>query len=557
MGESTPGALPLSRRNFLSGLAIACWTPLLSRAEATPWFAQEGHFTGDDMAQAHRLFMRLDERLAAGNVVRHQERRDVIVVGGGVAGLVTAYTLVDRDVLLFEGAPSTGGVAKTDSWRGLDYALGAAYIIDPDPESEDARERRGFRLLETLGLRERGEDLTTARTKGRRLGGEANHCVFSNRRVVPAREVYPARTDAFFRHVLDSDRYPSVPTVDDALVRALDRVSFAAFLRNPALQRRIYGRTAGPIPAIGWEAIEYYCWGAFGASASETSAYHGLNFFAAEYGDLLIYPGGNGFITRRLAERLAPRNVVRTDAWVLRIEPTGDGGHAVTTHEKGQLHRYEARAVVFASPLLLAPRLIPALPEPQRQAIATFDYRAYVVANVLLGRRIDEIFQHRAFRSGYELTRVLGADVASGPIDRHARANGFSDAIAADFATGRHATSGVLTVYRPYPYASGRAEVMSSRYGDIQADVHRAILEGFGRHGLRKDDILETRISRWGHAMIVAKPGQLADGTLDRARAPLPGLWFAHTDVQGAPAYENAIAAAFDAADAVDAYLRR
>lgn len=114
----------------------------------------------------------------------------------------------------------------------------------------------------------------------------------------------------------------------------------------------------------------------------------------------------------------------------------------------------------------------------------------------------------------------------------------------------------MLTVYRPYPYASGRAEVMTSRYADVESEVHRAILDGFGGHGLRRDDILETRISRWGHAMIVPRLRQLADGTLDRARAPLPGLWFAHTDAQRAPAYENAIAAAFDAADAVEAYLK-
>jgi hypothetical protein len=33
------------------------------------------------------------------------------------------------------------------------------------------------------------------------------------------------------------------------------------------------------------------------------------------------------------------------------------------------------------------------------------------------------------------------------------------------------------------------------------------------------------------------------------------GLYFAHTDVQGAPAYENALASAFDAVEAVTAHL--
>jgi hypothetical protein len=51
--------------------------------------------------------------------------------------------------------------------------------------------------------------------------------------------------------------------------------------------------------------------------------------------------------------------------------------------------------------------------------------------------------------------------------------------------------------------------------------------------------------------MIVTRPGQLADGTMRLAAQPQPGLYFAHTDVQGAPAYENALAAAFDAVEAV------
>jgi hypothetical protein len=55
--------------------------------------------------------------------------------------------------------------------------------------------------------------------------------------------------------------------------------------------------------------------------------------------------------------------------------------------------------------------------------------------------------------------------------------------------------------------------------------------------------------------MIVTRPGQLADGTMRAASQSQPGLYFAHTDVQGAPAYENALAAAFDAVDAVTKHL--
>src|SRR5512134_3108918 len=342
----------LSRRRFLSGLAVIGSTPVWSRLEALAWQDAPGQFTGDNFELAHKLLFSPDAIINAGTPENHPDVHDVLVVGGGIAGLTVAYKLRDRRVLLLEAADDVGGVSKSANWQGIEYALGAAYIIDPDPDSEDERELAGFKLLEELDLRKRGEDLTKFGDRQRRLSGDDNHCVFSNRRVIPETQVYTARNRQFFEHVLDSDDYPSVPASDPTLVEALDRISFKQFLRDAALQRKIYGRSVGQILPLGWEAIEYYCWGAFGTTAAETSAYHGLNFFAAEYGDILVFPGGNGFITKRLGERIRQDKpqAIRTGAWTLRIERDGDG-YAATTWEEGRLHRHRARALVFAAPL--------------------------------------------------------------------------------------------------------------------------------------------------------------------------------------------------------------
>jgi hypothetical protein len=115
----------------------------------------------------------------------------------------------------------------------------------------------------------------------------------------------------------------------------------------------------------------------------------------------------------------------------------------------------------------------------------------------------------------------------------------------------------VLTVYRPYPYASGRANLPDLSYAQLESEIRREVLAGFGPHGMRAADIEGVRIARWGHPMVVTRPGQLADGTLRAAAQAQPGLYFAHTDVQGAPAYENALASAFDAVAAVTAHLAR
>ena len=241
-----------SRRHFLSGLAVLGSTPWLDPRDVLAWFQDEPHFTGDDFETAHRLLFDPTATLSTGAPEIHPDRHDVIVVGGGVSGLTVAYRLRDRDVLLLERESQPGGVARSETWQGLEYSIGAAYIIDPDPSSTDPREQAGFALLEELGLRGRGEDLATDRSRLRRQSGEANHCFFSNRRVVPDADVYSPRNRAFFEHVLDSDRYPSVPPTDPALVQALDRVSFKRFLRDPALQRKLYAQTAGPFARLGF-----------------------------------------------------------------------------------------------------------------------------------------------------------------------------------------------------------------------------------------------------------------------------------------------------------------
>lgn len=542
-----------SRRRFLAGLAAAGSAPAWAWVPALAWGQDAPQFSGDDPALGHRFLSQPAEILGAREAEAHPERYDVIIVGGGVAGLAAAYQLRKREVLLLERAPQTGGVSQSENWQGIEYAIGAAYIIDPDPDSADPQEQANFRLLEELGLRRRGEDLARDRSLGRRLGGEAEHCVFSTRRVVPQAEVYTPDNRRFFERVLESDNYPAVPPVDDALVQALDRVSFKQFLHDAALQKELYGRKLGRISPLGREAIEYYCHGAFATTAAETSAYHGLNFFAAEFGATLVYPGGNAFIASRIAARIAPQRM-RVGSWVLRVEREG-GLYGVTAWQDGKLHRYRTRSVIFAAPLFLAPAIIPGLPDVQRRAIATLRYRSYVVANVLLRRRVDEIVADAALRESYELTRVHGIDVDQVPAREISTRKVFSDAVWADFAAGRHASRAVLTVYRPYPYASGRRELLARGFDQIEAELRREVLAGFGPHGLRKEDIAGVRLSRWGHPMLVARPGQLADGTLKAAAQAQPGLYFAHTDAQGAPAFENAMAGARAAVAAVTAYL--
>ncbi|MCL6482418.1 MAG: FAD-dependent oxidoreductase [Firmicutes bacterium] len=568
-----------ARRRFLGGLAVLGTTPLARRLEALPQ-VHHHRWSGDHFDEGHDRLRNprawWDQLVAQGRTLEVEGLYDVIIIGGGISGLTVAYRLARRNphlrLLLLEREHETGGVSKSESWKGIEYSIGAAYMIDPQPPEDDdpehpSQERLNLDLLIELGLREEEEELEACNDKQRRWATHHNHVVFTRQRVLEDEEVLTAENVRFFEAVAESDHFPSIPPEDPQLVQALDTISFQEFLQNPALQQELYGRTVGEIPPAGWESIEYYFWGAFGTNTWETSAYHGLNFYAAEFTRLLVFPGGNAFIAKRLTERIRSldERLIATGSYVLLAEPVADAEgqpHWQVKVERRQGgsrgYLYRTRAVVFASPIFLAKRMLPSLPLEQMQALDRLDYRSFVVANVLLTPPMKDIFGEGRILHSYEMQCARNTDPRHSPPDVLSQRNVFSDVVNATFAVcSERQPHTILTVYRPYPYAAGRELLRYLTYEYVEAEIRKAVLDAYGPHGLRPEHIQEIRLARWGHPMIIPRPGQLAEGLIEQCRRGQPGLFFSHTDIFGAPAIENALAAAHAAVRDVEAYLDR
>ena len=55
------------------------------------------------------------------------QKHDVVIVGGGVSGLTSAYLMRDKDFLLLEKEPHWGGNSYLEEYNGVAYATGGAF----------------------------------------------------------------------------------------------------------------------------------------------------------------------------------------------------------------------------------------------------------------------------------------------------------------------------------------------------------------------------------------------------------------------------------------------
>ena len=122
--------------------------------------------------------------------------------------------------------------------------------------------------------------------------------------------------------------------------RELDGVSFAAWLRAQSIDS----------PLVTWY-MNYCCRDDYGAMAADTSAWAGVHYFASrapEEKGPLTWPEGNGWITKRLLERVG--RFVRTGQMVRRIAQQGT---RYVVAAEGV--RYVAEAVIYRGAAFLAP----------------------------------------------------------------------------------------------------------------------------------------------------------------------------------------------------------
>ncbi|MBX3168699.1 MAG: FAD-dependent oxidoreductase [Candidatus Eremiobacteraeota bacterium] len=503
----------MKRRLFLQGALSLPWLAgCLSRSEG----GLQGGIVGANFWLGHRLRQPLPR---AGT----PRRVDVLIAGGGVAGLAAAWRLRQAGVEnfeLLELESEVGGNSRAAHYSESAAPWAAHYLPVPTREATVVR-----RLLSEMGL-----------LRGGRLE-EAELCHSNEERVFVLGRweegIFPkagASSDDFRQlrefeeHIRNWQKWrdakgrkafaiPVAWSSPEPEVRALDQENMADYLTR-------HGWTS---PRLRWY-VEYGCRDDYGCSLQNTSAWAGLHYFASRDGggfepkDMqFVWPEGNHRLVQHLASGLGDR--VRTGRLVTRIEASGKRWVVEACDREGRMASWSAAGVIFALPTFLRPYL---LKEPVRPA---FSYAPWTVCNLVLERLPESV-------------AAAGMALSWDNVIYDSPGLGY---VVATHQTQSHLQGpSVWTYYRPW----AELEPARARQRMLAADWSEVCQQVFAELGPVHPDLREVcrrlEVMQLGHAMVRPSPGFLWSSERREAALPQPGLYYAHSDLSGLSIFEEA-----------------
>lgn len=496
--------------------------------------ASAGEFSGDNPSDAHRILWDKNGFLCSigGMWPEPSERAKVVIVGGGMSGILSAYALRDLRPVVVEQGGRLGGNSQGESWRGVDYSIGAAYIAKPGTGGAVDRLLRESQSYDFMRETDAGREATL-------LGGR----IFGNfwqGGSAPSARVQFNKIESVLNAIRlerEGHRYPEIPPDSEeawAILSCYDRRSFKRFSEDVV---------GGPLHPHLRTALEIYAWSALGAGLADISAASALNFMAAETGSALAAPAGNAALAERLLEMIVAvggRDSIRASTTVIDVRSHGDRVRVASVAD-GNVRVIEAESVIVCSPGFVTGKLVDDLPEAHRAAQREIAVSSYMVANIGLDRNVD-LPLDGLFLLGDGFLR--GATIREQSRSRKA----------VDLVIARGAGSSILTIYRPMPFADSRADILDH-------DSHRRFEAEF-RDQLRSEvlpalsiveaEVSEVRLARWGHSLPFARPGFYRRRISETLKRPhRERIFFAHHDIWALPSFETCVALAEDAADRV------
>jgi rhodanese-related sulfurtransferase len=530
----------MKRRDFLKATAAGAAGPaLVGLSGCRPDLQLPGRVLGPNHAMGHRL--RQLASGAGGLVPKHELQHDVVVAGGGIAGLAAARKLRQlgfEKVAVVELEQGLGGTSAAGQNAVSAYPLGAHYVPLP---GKDCHEVLAF--FQEIGL------ITGHDAAGRPVYDEMALCHDPQERLflhgewheglLPLTGLPEAERAEFARFHEIVEHYQK----RRAFTLPLDRS-----LREPALLELDKQTMLSWFIDSGFRSeklrwsLNYACLDDFGGGLDEVSAWAGLHYFCSRAGEaanarpetMLTWPQGNGWLVEQLRSGL-DAGCCYGGQLVARAEAAGQGVWLdAVDAQTGEVTRHRARALVCALPRFIAQRVIAGTPK-----VAGLEYAPWVVMNVT----VDEL----PFSPG-----VLPAwdNVVYGQ-----SALGYVNAGHQKLESRPSAT--VISHYEALSGA-GRSAVQWREWMLTQSHQQwagRLLSSLAAPHPDLARHIQQLDVWLWGHGMIRPRPGYLWGAERQILLQNLPPIFYAHSDMSGMALFEEAYTRGVLAAEAVRHWL--
>lgn len=422
---------------------------------------------------------------------------DVVIVGGGIAGLATGYRLRDREILLLEKEDICGGRTISRQLGPYIYNAGAQVILGGSS--------RVGQLADELGVKYT-------------LIAKSRLPFFFNGRLVSS----PSRLGLLWKLPMFLGDRLRLAWALFSLRRKYGSLTGTPF--DPKDPKRIelnsqtLAEFIGPVPRdirAFWDVMAV---DSTTADADIVTPNHPLMVLLGFLEEEYFVEGGTGHLTATLHDRIATKT--ETGAEVVKVMESDD--ILEVTYDKGGVRKsVKARHCVMATPAPVTLKAVQELPSWKRDALARIEYGSMTTAAFLLNQPSERFLGRGVWRVPVQGQKACAVTDPTFTFPREMK---------------EQAGQGLLRVYTSDAVSK---ELMKLFDGEVAEALMEDLISMIPSV---KGEVVQTDVAHWFYALPLWKPGHLE--LFESLQAPTGRIHYCG-DYTGPGFMEGSVASAY------------